>query len=112
MPPEPHSIGPNPRIEERRAAETASLHRVQRRVGAIGFLSVTLHAVVGLIVVACMREEAGQHAEAVGLAFMSGVVAVIVYVVTRIVLGGHLWSPAWIVLALTPSVVAIAWVLS
>lgn len=96
--------------EERRAAETASLHRVQRRVGAIGFFAVTVHAVFGVIGAAYVREGQGRHADAVGLTVMSGVIAVIVYVVVRIILGAKLWSPAWIALTLTPTVAAIIWV--
>jgi hypothetical protein len=104
---------PQPRgatIDQRRAAETASLHRVQRRVAAIGFFAVTVHAVFGVIGVAYVREEQGRHVDAVGLAVMSGVIDVIVYTVLRIILGAKLWSPAWIILALTPTVAALVWV--
>ena len=97
-------------IQERRAAETASLHRVQRRVAAIGFFAVTVHAVFGVIGAAYVREGQGRHADAVGLTVMSGVIAVIVYSVVRIILGAKLWSPAWIALALTPTVAAVIWV--
>ena len=97
-------------IDDRRAAETASLHRVQRRVAAIGFFAVTVHAVFGVIGAAYVREGQGRHADAVGLTIMSGVIAVIVYTVMRIILGARLWSPAWIVLALTPTAAALVWV--
>ena len=97
-------------LDERRAAETASLHRVQRRVAAIGFFAVTVHAVFGVIGAAYIREGQGRHADAVGLALMSGVIAVIVYVVMRLILGARLWSPAWIALALLPSAGAVIWV--
>jgi hypothetical protein len=97
--------------DERRAAETASLHRVQRRVAAIGFFAVTVHAVLGVIAVAYVREGQGRHGDAVGLIVMSGVLAVIVYSAVRIILGARLWSPAWIALALTPTVAAVVWVL-
>lgn len=96
--------------DERRAAETASLHGVQRRVAAIGFFAVTVHGVFGVIGAAYVREGQGRHADAVGLTIMSGVIAVIVYSVVRIILGAKLWSPAWIVLALTPTAAAIIWV--
>ena len=98
-------------LDERRAAEKASLHRVQRRVAAIGFFAVTVHAVFGVIGAAYIREGQGRHADAVGLALMSGVIAVIVYTVMRIILGAKLWSPAWIILALTPTVAALVWVI-
>ena len=107
------AIDPQPQgatTDERRAAETASLHRVQRRVAAIGFFAVTVHAVFGVIGVAYVREGQGRHADAVGLTLMSGVIAVIVYTVMRIILGAKLWAPAWIVLALTPTVAALIWV--
>lgn len=91
-------------IQERQAAETASLHRVQRRVAAIGFFAVTVHAVFGVIGAAYVREGQGRHADAVGLTVMSGV---IVYTVVRIILGAKLWSPAWIALALTPTAAAV-----
>lgn len=97
-------------LDERRAAKTASLHRVQRRVAAIGFFAVTVHAVFGVIGAAYIREGQGAHADAVGLALMSGVIAVIVYVVMRLILGARLWSPAWIALALLPSAAAVIWV--
>lgn len=97
-------------LDERRAAETASLHRVQRRVAAIGFFAVTVHAVFGVVGAAYIREGQGRHADAVGLALMTGVIAVIVYLVMRLILGARLWSPAWIALALLPSAAAIIWV--
>ena len=97
-------------IQERQAIETASLHRVQRRVATIGFFAVTVHAVFGVIGAAYVREGQGRHADAVGLTIMSGVIAVIVYAVMRIILGARLWSPAWIVLALAPTAAALVWV--
>lgn len=96
--------------DDRRAAETASLHRVQRRVAAIGFFAVTVHAVFGVIGAAYIREGQGRHGDAIGLTVMSAVLAVIVYSVVRIILGAKLWSPAWIALAFTPTVAAFIWV--
>jgi hypothetical protein len=97
-------------VDARRAA-AASLNRVQRRVGAIGFFTVTVHGVLGVIGAAYVREGQGRHADAIGLVVMSGIIAVIVYAVTRIILGAKLWSPAWIALALTPTVAAVIWIL-
>ena len=96
--------------DQRQAAETASLHRVQRRVGAIGFFAVAEHAVFGVIGAAHVLNGQGRHGDAVALTVMSGVLAVIVYSVVRIILGAKLWSPAWIALALTPTVAAFIWV--
>ena len=98
-------------INERRAAKAASLHRVQRRVGAIGFFAVAVHAVLGVIAAAYIREGQGRHGDAIGLTVMSAILAVLVYLVVRTILGAKLWSPPWIVLALTPTVAAIIWVI-
>ena len=98
-------------IDERRAAETASLHRVQRRVGAIGFFAVAVHAVLGVIAAAYIREGQGRHGDAIGLTVMSAILAVLVYSVVRTILGAKLWSPPWIALALTPTVAAVVWVI-
>ena len=97
-------------IDERRAAEAASLHRVQRRVGAIGFFAVAVHAVFGVIGAAYIREGQGRHGDAIGLTVMSAILAVLVYSGVRIILGAKLWSPAWIALAITPTVAAFVWV--
>ena len=97
--------------DERRAAETASLHRVQRRVGAIGFFAVAVHVVFGVIAAAYIREGQGRHGDAIGLTVMSAILAVLVYSVVRIILGAKLWSLPWIALALTPTVAAFIWVI-
>jgi hypothetical protein len=103
---------PTPRsADERRLAETASLHRVQRRVGAIGFFAVAVHAVLGVIAAAYIREGQGRHGDAIGLTVMSAILAVLVYSVVRTILGAKLWSPAWIALALTPTAAAVVWIL-
>lgn len=97
-------------IEARRAAEKAALVRVQRRVGAIGFFTIGEHGIIGVIVAAHVLDGQGRHGSAVGLMVMSGVMALIVYAVTRTILGARLWSPAWIALALVPTTAGIAWV--
>lgn len=84
--------------------------RVQRRVGAIGFFTIAEHGIIGVIVAAHVLEGQGRHGSAVGLTAMSGVMALVVYAVTRIILGGRLWSPAWIALALIPTAAGIVWV--
>jgi hypothetical protein len=95
---------------ERREAEKAALLRVQRRVGAIGFFTIAEHGILGVIGAAYFLERQGRHGSAVGLAIMSGVMALVVYAVTRTILGRRLWSPAWIALALVPTTAAFVWV--
>ncbi len=106
---------PDPRPDAdpmaRRAAEKAALIRVQRRVGAIAFFTVTIHGVLGTIGAAHIREGQGRHGDAIGLLVMSVVISVIVYVGTRVILDAKLWSPAWILLAAVPSVAGFVWIL-
>lgn len=104
----------DPRMSEldaRREAEKASLIRVQRRIGAIAFFTVTIHGLLGVIAVANIREDQGRHSDAIGLLIMSVVITVIVYVGTRVILGARLWSPIWIPIAAVPSVLGFFWVL-
>jgi hypothetical protein len=54
-------------MDARRAAAKASLNRVQRRVGAIGFFFVAIHGALGVIFVAHTREDQGRHGDAIGL---------------------------------------------
>ena len=98
-------------LQARREASDKSLNRVQRRVAAIGFFVTAEHAVLGLIGVAYVRENDGRHGDAIGLTVMSCVVAILVYLVIRLILGAKLWSPAWIALALVPSTTALIWLL-
>jgi hypothetical protein len=95
---------------ERREADKTALVRVQRRVGAIGFFTIAEHGIAGVIGAAYVLEGQGRHGSAVGLTVMSGVMALMVYAVTRTILGARLWSPAWIALALTPTAAASVWV--
>ena len=98
-------------LEARREAEKAALIRVQRRVAAIAFFTVTIHGVLGTIGFASIREGEGRRGDAIGLLVMSVVISVIVYAGTRTILGAKLWSPAWILLAAVPSAAGFIWVL-
>ena len=98
-------------LDARREAEKAALVRVQRRIGAIAFFTVTVHAVLGVIIAAHIREGQGRHADAIGLLVMSGVIAAVIYTVTRVILGAKLWSPAWMLLAAALPVAGFLWVL-
>jgi Kef-type K+ transport system membrane component KefB len=91
--------------------QLASLRRVQRRVGAIAFFSVAIHGVLGLIVVAHVVKGQGRGSDAVLLLVMSGVFAVVTYLVVRTILAAPLWAPAWIALSVVPTVIGVVWVL-
>ncbi|TXL56575.1 hypothetical protein [Aeromicrobium terrae] len=93
-----------------KTTDSPSLIRVQRRVFAIGFFTVTIHGVLGLIGVAHVLVGQDRHSDAVALVFMSGVAAVLVYLGVRAILAKPFWSPAWIALALTPTAAAFIWV--
>jgi hypothetical protein len=91
-----------------RAAELEALHTVQRRVAAIGFFAVAVHGVIGLAVVAQSVDSHGRHSDAIMLALMSGVFALVTYAVVRTILRRRIWSPVWIIVALVPTAVAFA----
>lgn len=91
--------------------QLTALRRVQRRVSAIGFFSVAIHGVIGLIVVAHVVMGEGRQADAVLLLIMSGIFAVITYVVVRLILAAPIWSPAWIAASVIPTIVGFIWVL-
>ena len=101
----------NDDLEAMREAEKASLVRVQRRIGAIAFFTVTVHGVLGVIIAAHIREGQGRHADAIGLLVMSCVIAAVIYTVTRVILGAKLWSPPWMLLAAVLPVAGFVWVL-
>ena len=104
-PSRPTSSRPDP------TAEVAALRRVQRRVSAIAFFAIAIHGVLGLIVVAHVVKGEGRDSDAVLLLVMSGVFAVVTYVVVRVILAARLWAPAWIALSLVPTAIGFVWVL-
>lgn len=83
-----------------------ALLTVQRRVGAIVYFTVVVHGVFGLIGVAFVVDDQGRHADATLLLAMSGVFGLITYAGVRLILGRSLWSPAWLVLSIIPTVAA------
>ncbi len=94
------------------AEETESLDRVRRRVGALVFFAVVIHGVLGLIGAAeVVVDEPGRHDTAIGLLILSGVVAALMYVGVRLILGARIFSPAWMLLAAVPTVAGFFWVL-
>lgn len=89
-----------------RAAELIALRKVQRRVAAIGFFAVAIHGILGLAVVGNIVDDQGRHGDAILLTVMSGVLAAITYGIIRTILQRPLWSPVWMLLAITPTAVA------
>ncbi len=83
------------------------MRTVQRRVAAIGFFAVAIHGVIGLMVVARIVDGQGRHGDAVMLTVMSGLFAVVTYGVVRTILQRRFWSPAWMLLTVTPTVIAL-----
>lgn len=86
-------------------AEQDALNKVRRRVGAIVFGVVTMHAILALIFYA-RHIDAERHGDATGLMVMSGLISVAQYVGVRSILGKPLKSPFWIVLAALPTTFA------
>lgn len=86
---------------ERRRTEQRELDRVRRRVGAVVFLAVILHADLALPVAAAYIHAAGRSGDAIGLLVMSGIVGVLSVVGNRLILGSRVFTP-WLVLGLLP----------
>lgn len=89
-----------------RAAALRALRKVQRRVAAIGFFAVAMHGVIGLAVVGQIVDSQGRHSDAIILTIMSGVFALLTYGVVRTILQRSLWSPVWMIIAVTPTIIA------
>lgn len=86
-------------------AEQDALNQVRRRVGAVVFGVVSLHAIIALIVLSRHYDNIGRHGDATGLLFMSGLLSVFQYVGVRLILGRSLLSP-WILLGALPTTLA------
>lgn len=99
---------PQPPRQPRRLtpAEQDALNKVRRRVGAIVFGVVTMHAILALIFFARHLDGVGRQGDATGLMIMSALVSVAQYVGVRSILGKPLWSPIWIALAALPTTLA------
>lgn len=93
------------------AAESAALMRVRRRVGALGFFTVAIHGVLGLVGVAHVLVGQDRRDDATILIALSGVFALVTYAVVRAILDAPMWAPAWIALSLAPTVAAAFWIL-
>lgn len=87
-------------------AEQNALNTVRRRVGAIVFGVVTLHAIIALIGLSRHYDNVGRSGDATGLLIMSGLLSVFQYVGVRVILGRSLLS-AWLIAGLLPTTLAI-----
>ncbi|MFT4299300.1 MAG: hypothetical protein QM597_06680 [Aeromicrobium sp.] len=96
---------------EERAAELASLDRVRRRVLAIGFFTVVIHGVLGLIGGAHVIHGEGRTSGAVVLLVMSGIVALLMVGIIRVILKRSPFAPLWFLVGLIPTAVGVTWVL-
>ncbi len=98
-------------LRARRAKEAYELKKVQQRIAAIIFFTISYHCVFALIVLAKIIQNQGRPGDAYGLVFMSGVLALMVACGVRKILGHPMLSAIWTPLALAPPVIAAIWVL-
>lgn len=85
-----------------------ALDRVRRRVTAIGFLTIALHGIIALPVVAGIIDRQGRTDDAVVLVLMSGVIGVLTVAATLAILGRTASDARWLVLGLLPPVLGAA----
>ena len=86
-----------------------SLDTVRRRISALTFLVITLHGVVALIWLGIIYRNDGRTSDSIIMFVISAVIALISCGVTRVILGKKIWSPLWIALSLSPTIVAVLW---
>jgi len=101
-------MSPNPApVQPRRLtpAEQHALNTVRRRVGAVVFGVVTLHAIVALIGLSRHYDNIGREGDATGLLVMSGLLSAFQYVGVRLILGRSLKS-LWLIAAALPTTAA------
>lgn len=87
------------------------LKKVQQRTAAIIVFSIAYHCVFALIAVGKVVQNQGREADAYGLVFMSGVLALLMTCGIRGILGHRILSPIWTPLAVSPPVAAAIWLL-
>lgn len=87
--------------------ELASLDRVRRRVTAVGFLAIAVHAVVALPLLAQYVAEDGRNADAVLMLLLTALSGMLTAAVTRAILGRSPFSVIWFAIGLLPTVVGI-----
>jgi hypothetical protein len=82
--------------------EQDALNKVRRRVAAIVFGVVTMHAIIALIALSRHFDTIGRHSDGTGLLVMSGFLSAFQYVGVRLILARPLLS-WWIPLAAAPT---------
>jgi hypothetical protein len=82
--------------------EQDALNKVRRRVAAIVFGVVTMHAILALIGLSRHFDTVGRHGDGSGLLVMSGFLSAFQYVGIRLILARPLAS-WWIPLAAAPT---------
>jgi hypothetical protein len=85
--------------------EQHALNTVRRRVGAVVFGVVTLHAIIALIGLSRHYDNIGREGDATGLLVMSGLLSAFQYVGVRLILGRSLKS-LWLIAAALPTTAA------
>lgn len=90
-------------------AQMHALSTVQRRVLAIGFVTITLHAVIALVFVAEHMNQLGRVADAWLMLFMSAFASVVTVAVTRLILGRSPFSITWHAVCLAIPVFGSFW---
>ena len=102
MPPHGHAPAQPRRLTQ---VEQDALNNVRRRVAAVVFGVVSLHAIIALIGLARHYDNIGRNGDATGLLIMSGLLSVFQYVGVRLILGRSLLS-WWILLGALPTTLA------
>lgn len=99
----PRELTPQQRREraERRRIEQRELDRVRRRVGAVAFLAIILHADLALPVAAAYIHQDGRTGDAIGLLVMSAIVGILSVIGNRVIIGRNYLTP-WLLLGLLP----------
>ena len=110
------TMAPNPSLETPReqagkpGEKAAALERVQRRVATSVFLSVAVHGVVALPIVAGIMHANGEEGNAIGMVVMTGIVGLLTVVAARFILGHKPFAPLWLALGILPLAAAIWYV--
>jgi hypothetical protein len=86
-------------------AEQHALNTVRRRVGAIVFGVVTMHAIIALIGLSRHFDQVGRSGDGTGLLVMSGLLSAFQYVGVRLILGRPVRS-WWVAAAALPTSLA------
>ncbi|RLV57147.1 hypothetical protein D9V41_00345 [Aeromicrobium phragmitis] len=95
------------RIQASVTDELESLDRVRRRVTAVGFLAIAIHAVIALPLLAQYVAEDGKNPEAVLMLVLTAFAGMLTAAVTRVILGRSPFSVLWLAVGLLPAAIGI-----